>query len=95
MYNAWTLESKSSKNRILGVLVEQGGNTLGRQTGLWSTDVAKMWGIVPKATWHWDGDSSAANDPFGAPDSTQWYVCLPPARGSAGCDCLIPQFLWN
>jgi hypothetical protein len=45
---------------------------------------------VPKAAWHCGGDSSVANDPFWAPGSTPSYVCLPPARGSAGGDCLIP-----
>jgi hypothetical protein len=66
-----------------------GGNVLGRQTGFWSTE-AKVWGIVPKAAWHWGGDSSVTNDPLGAPGSTLSYVCLPPAWGSAACDCLIP-----
>jgi hypothetical protein len=49
-----------------------GGNVLGRQTGLWSTE-AKVWGIVPKAAWHWGGDSSVVNDPFGAHS----VVCMP------------------
>jgi hypothetical protein len=52
----------------LDVLVADWGNVLGRQTGLWSTE-AKVWGTVPKAAWHWGGDSSVANYPFGAPGS--------------------------
>jgi hypothetical protein len=71
-----------------------GGNVLGSQTGLWSTE-AKVWGIVPKAVWHWGGDSSVENELFGAPDSTPTYVCLQPIWGSAGGDCLIPRFLWG
>jgi hypothetical protein len=46
-----------------------------------------VWGIVPKAAWHWGGDSSVANDPFGAPGSTRSYVCVTIAWGSADCDC--------
>jgi hypothetical protein len=46
-----------------------GVNILWRWTGLWSTE-AKVWGTVPKAACHWGSDSSVANDPFGAPDST-------------------------
>jgi len=30
--------------------------------GVWSTQ-AKVEGIVPKAAWHWDRDSSIVNDP--------------------------------
>jgi hypothetical protein len=55
------------QNPTVGVLVAEG--VLGRQTGLWSTET-KVWGIVPKAVWHWAGDSSVANDPFRAPGST-------------------------
>jgi hypothetical protein len=76
----------------LGVLVAEGGNVLGRQTGLWSTE-AKVWGIVPKVAWRWRGNTSVANDPFRASGSTPSYVCLPPVWGSAGGDYLIPQFL--
>jgi hypothetical protein len=67
---------------------------LWRQTGPWSTE-AKVWGIVPKAAWHWGGDSSVTNDPLGAPGSTPPYVCLLPPWGSAGGHCLIPRFLWD
>jgi hypothetical protein len=54
----------SSKNPTLGFLVLEGGNVLGQQTGLWSTE-AKLWGIVLKAAWHWGGDSSVGNVPSG------------------------------
>jgi hypothetical protein len=57
------------QNPTLGIFVVEGSNNLGRQTGLWSTE-AKVWGIVPKAAWHWYGDSSVANDPFRASSST-------------------------
>jgi hypothetical protein len=66
-----------------------GGAVLGRRTGLWST-AAKMWAIVPKPAWHWGGDSSATNDPFGAPGSTPSYVCLPLAWGSVDGDFNSP-----
>jgi hypothetical protein len=72
----------------------RGGNILVWQIGLWSTE-AKMWGIVLKTGWHWGGDSSVANDPFGALGSTPSHTCFPPAWCSAGGDCLIPQFLWD
>jgi hypothetical protein len=32
---------------------------------------------VPKAAWYWGGDSSAVNDPLGAPGSIPLYLCLP------------------
>jgi hypothetical protein len=38
------------------------------------------------------GTSGTANR---APGSTPPYVCLLPAQGSVGCDCLIPWFLWD
>jgi hypothetical protein len=47
-------------------------------------------GIVPKAAWHWGGDSSDANDSFGASDSTPSCVCFTLPQGSAGGHCLIP-----
>jgi hypothetical protein len=56
------------KSPILDVLVAEGGYVPGRQTGHWSTE-AKMSCIVPKAAWHWGGDGSVTNDPFGAPGS--------------------------
>jgi hypothetical protein len=56
---------------------------------------AKVWGIVPKAAWHWGSDSSVQKDPFRAPGSTLSYVCLPPLWGSAGGDCLMLRFLWD
>jgi hypothetical protein len=72
-----------------------GGDVFRRQTVLWSTE-AKVWGgIVPKTAWHWGGDISIANDPFGAPGSTPSFVCLPPTWGFASGDCLISLFLWD
>jgi hypothetical protein len=44
-----------------------------------------VWGIVPKAAWHWGGDNNVTNNPFGAPGCCPSYVCLPPTWGSAGC----------
>jgi hypothetical protein len=40
--------------------------------------------------WHWGDDSSAVNDPLGAPGSTQLYLCFPPVSGSAGDDNYFP-----
>jgi hypothetical protein len=40
-----------------------------------------VWGIVPKAAWHWGGHSSVTKDPFRARGST-----LPPSWGSVGGD---------
>jgi hypothetical protein len=82
------------QNPTPGILVAEGGNVLGRQTGIWSTET-RVWGIVTKAGWNRGGDSRVTNDPFGAPGSTPSYACLPPAWGSAGGDCLIPRFLWD
>jgi hypothetical protein len=84
----------SRQNSTLHVLVAEGRNVLGQQTWLWSTEV-KVWEIVPKVAWYWGGDSSVANNPYGAPGSTQSYVCFPPAWGFEGGDCLIPRFLWD
>jgi hypothetical protein len=77
------------QNPTLGIFITEGGNVLGWQTGLWSTK-AKVWGIVPRAAWHWGGDSSVTNNAFGAPGSTPLYQCLPHARGSAGGDFRSP-----
>jgi hypothetical protein len=82
------------KIQPIGIFVAEGGNVLGRHTGLWSTE-ANMWGIVPKAAWHWGGVSSVPDDPFGALGSTPSYVCFPPAWGCDGGDSLIPQLLWD
>jgi hypothetical protein len=79
------LASTFPPHPALDVLVTEEANVLGRRTGLWSTET-KMWGIVPKAAWHWGGDNCVANKAFGAPGSTPWYVCLPPAWGSADGD---------
>jgi hypothetical protein len=46
------------QNPTLGVLVAEGGSVFGRRTGLWSTE-AKVWGIVPRAAWHW-GDEEVS-----------------------------------
>jgi len=43
--------------------------------GLWSTH-AKVEGIVPKAAWHWGGDSSVVDDPLGESGCTPLYVGL-------------------
>jgi hypothetical protein len=42
-------------------------------TGLWSTQ-AKVEGNVPKAAWHWGGDSSVVNEPLGEQGRTPLYV---------------------
>jgi hypothetical protein len=63
------------QNLTLDILVPEGGNVLGWQTGLWSTE-AKVWGIVPKAAWHWGGGSIVTNNSFGTPDRTPLCVCL-------------------
>lgn len=47
-------------------------------------------GIMLRAAWHWDGESSAANNPLKAPGSTLVQVCLQTARGTAGDDCYFP-----
>jgi hypothetical protein len=64
------------QNPTLGVLVLKGSNVLRRQTGLWSTEV-KVWVVVPKAAWHWGGDSSVTIDHFWAPGCTPMCTCLP------------------
>jgi hypothetical protein len=45
---------------------------------------------VPRAAWHWGGDSSAVDDPLRAPGSIPLYLCLPLLRGSAGGDYYFP-----
>jgi hypothetical protein len=55
----------------------------------WSNQ-AKVWEIVPKATWHWSGDSSVTSDPLRTPGSSLLYLCLPPIRDSAGADYYFP-----
>jgi hypothetical protein len=45
---------------------------------------------VPRAEWHWGGNSSAVNNLLGAPGSTPLYLCLPHVRGSAGGDYYFP-----
>jgi hypothetical protein len=39
------------QNQTLRVIVVEGANILGRQTGLWSTKTKES-SIVPKAAWH-------------------------------------------
>lgn len=46
---------------------------------------AKVWGIMPKVTWHRSGDNSVTNDHFRAPGA-----CLSRIWGSTHADCLIP-----
>jgi hypothetical protein len=82
------ISDSSLQNQSIGILIVRGGNILGQQTGLWSTKT-----IVPKAAWHWGGDSSVVYYPFGAPGGTPSYICLPPTWGCTGGDCLIPWFL--
>jgi hypothetical protein len=72
--------NRSLQNPTPGFLIAEVGNILARRTGLWSTE-----GIVPKAAWHWDSDSSAAN-------GTSGQHALHP-RGAG--DCLTPWFLWD
>jgi hypothetical protein len=85
-YTLWVkcrvTEENPLKNSKLRRPPRGGGKVLGRQTGLWSTE-AKVRGIVPRAAWHWSGDSSVPNDPFGAQGSTPSYVCPSPAWGCA------------
>jgi hypothetical protein len=60
---------------------------------LWSTQT-KVEGIVPKAAWHWDGDSSVINNPFGEPCHTPLYVGLLSAWESVDGDLMFfPHFL--
>jgi hypothetical protein len=50
-------------------------------------------GIVLRAAWHWGGDSSVANNPFGVPGITLSYQCLPLAWGSVGGDFCSPVLM--
>jgi len=43
---------------------------------------AKVWGIMLGDAWHWDGDGSAAIDPFAAPGNSPLYFCPSPITGS-------------
>jgi hypothetical protein len=56
--------------------------------GYWFTQ-AKVEGIVPKAAWHWDRDSSVVNDPLGEPVHTPLYVGLLSAWGSMDGDLMF------
>jgi hypothetical protein len=53
--------------------------------GLWSAQ-AKVKGIMLKAAWHWDSDSSVINDPVGEPGRTPLYVGLLSMWGSMDSD---------
>jgi hypothetical protein len=45
---------------------------------------------VLRAAWYWGGESSAVNNPLGAPGSTPLYLCLPLVRGSMGGEYYFP-----
>jgi hypothetical protein len=45
---------------------------------------------MPKAAWHWGGDSSAVNNPLEEPGSIPLYLCLPLIRGFAAGDKYFP-----
>ena len=60
-------------------------------TGLVSTPT-KVEGIVLKAAWHWDANSSVVNDPLGEPSRTPLYVGLLSAWGSVDGDCMFFPF---
>jgi hypothetical protein len=55
---------------------------------VWSTQ-AKVEGIVPKAAWHWDRDSSVVNDPLGEPGRKPQYVGLLSAWGCMDSDLMF------
>jgi hypothetical protein len=57
-------------------------------TGLCSTQT-KVEGIVPRAAWHWDRDSSVVNDPLEEPGCTPLYVGLPSMWGSVDGDLMF------
>jgi hypothetical protein len=63
------VDTFSSKIKPQASSSQRRSNVLGWWTELWSTE-AKVCGIMLKAAWHWGGDSSITNDPFGAPGST-------------------------
>jgi len=50
---------------------------------------AMVEGIMPRAAWHWDGNSSVINDPLGEPGHTPLYVGLPSVRGSVDGDFMV------
>jgi hypothetical protein len=47
---------------------------------------AKVEGVVLKATWHWDSNSSIVYDPLEEPGRTPLYDVLPSAWGSVEGD---------
>ena len=55
---------------------------------LWSTQ-AKVEGIVRRAAWHWDRDSSVVYDPLGEQGYTALNVGLPSAWGSVDSDLMF------
>ena len=46
----------------------------------------KVEGIMPRAVWHWGGESIVINIPLGEPGHTPLYVDLLPAWGSTDGD---------
>jgi hypothetical protein len=61
---SYLLPLQPLQNPTLGILVAEGSNVPQCRTGLWFTENS-LGDIVSRAAWHWDGDSSVANDPFG------------------------------
>jgi hypothetical protein len=60
----FTLGHVRRGNRCEGYTLLSVTTHAGWLKGLWPTQ-AKMAGIMLKATWHWDRDSSVVNDPLG------------------------------
>ena len=60
-------------------------------TWLWSTQ-AKVQGIVLRAAWHLDSDSSVINDPLEEPGHTPFYVGLLSMWSSVDGDRSFPPF---
>jgi hypothetical protein len=58
---------------------------------LWSTQ-AKVQGIVLRAAWYWDSDSSVINDPLEEPGHTPFYVGLLFTWSSVDGDRSFPPF---
>jgi hypothetical protein len=58
------------------------------QTGLLSTQ-AMVEGIIPRAAWHWNRNSSVINDPLGEPGCTPLYVGLLSVWGSVDSDLIF------
>jgi hypothetical protein len=71
---------------------QRGAYVFGWWTGLWSTE-AKVWGIMSRVVWYWGGDSSVANDPFGAPGSTH-HISAFYLYGALWMVTFVPWFSW-